>query len=66
MEGLKYLTCDVVDRAWSLFYKWGESTMKQRGVSPKVWKKWIKDNKRKGVKCNKYFPTISVEEERLK
>ena len=62
MKGLNNLTCDELDRAWELFYKWGESTMKQRGVSPKAWKKWLKDNKQKGIKCDKYFPTISVEE----
>ena len=63
---LHYLTCDEIDRAWYLFYKWGEKTMKARGVMPKDWRKWIKDNKRKNIKCDKYFPTISVEEGREK
>ena len=27
MEGLKYLTCDKMDKAWELFYKWAELTM---------------------------------------
>ena len=49
-----------------LFYKWGESTMRQRGVSPKAWKQWLKDNKRKGKKCDKYFPKITVEEGKAK
>ena len=59
---LSNLTCDEIDRAWSLFYKWGEDTIKKRGVKPKDWKLWLKDNRQKGRKCNKYFPTISVEE----
>ena len=36
------LTCDEMDRAWDLFYKWGEKTMKERGVNPKDWKKMDK------------------------
>ena len=24
---LKQLTCDEMDRAWNIFYKWGERTM---------------------------------------
>ena len=69
---LKYLlnglTCDEVDRAWELFYKWGERTMNERGVRTKDWKQWIKDNRQRNRKCDKYFPTISVEEgkEKLK
>ena len=66
MEGLKYLTCDEMDRAWELFHKWGESTMKQRGVSPKAWKQWLKDNRQRRRKCDEYFPTISVEEGKAK
>ena len=66
MEGLKYLTCDEIDKAWSLFYKWGKLTMRQRGVNPRHWKKWLKDNRRRGVKCDKHFPTISVEEGKAK
>ena len=66
MEELKYLTCDEVDRAWELFNKWAELTMKERGVNPKIWKKWIKDNKRKGIKCDKYFPTITGKEGKTK
>ena len=27
MEGLKHLTCDEMDKAWELFYKWAELTM---------------------------------------
>ena len=38
--------------------------MKERGVRTKDWKLWIKDNKQRGKKCDKYFPTISVEEGR--
>ena len=26
---LSELTCDEMDRAWSLFYKWDERTMKE-------------------------------------
>ena len=26
---LSNLTCDELDRAWNLFYKWGEKTMKE-------------------------------------
>ena len=63
---LSNLTSDEVDRAWNLFYKLGEKTMKERGVKPKDWKQWIKDNKQRGKKCDKYFPTISVEEGREK
>ena len=66
MEELNYLTCDEMDRPWELFNKSAELTMKERGVSPKAWKKWIKDNKRKGIKCDKYFPKISVEEGKTK
>ena len=40
--------------------------MKERGVNQKDWKKWIKDNKQRKRKCDKYFPTISVEEGRKK
>ena len=40
--------------------------MKERGVRPKDWKQWIKDNKQRGRKYDKYFPTISVEEGREK
>ena len=40
--------------------------MKEGGVNPKDWKKWIKDNKQRKRKCDKYFPTISVEEGRKK
>ena len=58
---LNHLSCDEIDRAWDLFYKWGERTMKERGVKTKDWNQWIKDNKRRKIKCNKYFPTISVE-----
>ena len=42
MEGLKYLSCDEMDRAWELFYKWAESTMKSRGVNIKNWKKELR------------------------
>ena len=63
---LNNLTFDEMERAWSLFYKWGEKTMKERGVRTKDWKKWIKDNKQRGKKCDKCFPTISVEEGREK
>ena len=63
---LSHLTCDEMDRAWELFYKWGERTMKERGVKTKDWKQWIKDNKRRKRKCDKYFPTISVEEGKAK
>ena len=63
---LHYLTFDEMNRAWDLFYKWGEKTMKQRGVKVKDWKQWIKDNKQRGKECDKYFPTISVEEGREK
>ena len=42
---LSHLTCDEMDRAWDLFIIWGEKTMKERGVKPKDWKQWIKDNK---------------------
>ena len=66
MEGLSYLTCDEMDKAWELFYKWGELTMRQRGVNPRHWKQWVKDNRRGGKKCDKYFPTISVEEGKAK
>ena len=52
-EMLNYLTCDEIDRAWELFYKWGERIMKERGVNPKDWKQWIKDNKRRARKCDK-------------
>ena len=55
-----------MDRAWELFNKWTELTMKERGVNPKAWKKWIKDNKQKGKKCDKYFPTISLKEGKAK
>ena len=40
--------------------------MKERGVRAKYWKLWIKDNKQRGKKCDKYFLTISVEEGREK
>ena len=40
--------------------------MKERGVRPKDWKQWLKDNKQRGKKCDKYFPTISIEEGREK
>ena len=63
---LSTLTCDELDRAWDLFYRWGEKTMKERGVNAKDWKQWISDNKQRGRKCDKYFPTISVEEGRAK
>ena len=36
--------------------------MNEQGVKTKDWKQWIKDNKRRNRKCDKYFPTISVEE----
>ena len=36
--------------------------MNERGVKTKDWKQWIKDNNKRKRKCNKYFPTISVEE----
>ena len=39
---------------------------KERGVSPKAWKKWLKDSKLRGAKCNGYFPKISVEEGKAK
>ena len=35
---LNNLTFDEMERALSLFYKWGEKTMKERGVRPKDWK----------------------------
>ena len=63
---LNELTCDEMDRAWSLFCKWGEQTMKERGISVRHWKQWIRDNKRIGRECEKYFPGISVEEGRTK
>ena len=63
---LNNLTFDEMERAWDLFYKWGEKTMKEGGVRPKDWKQWIKDNKQRRRKCDKYFPTISVEEGRDK
>ena len=65
MEGLKYLTCDEMDKAWELFNKWAELTMVKRGVNRKSWKQWVKDNRRKR-NCDKYFPTISVEEGKAK
>ena len=40
--------------------------MKERGVKPKDWKEWIKDNKQRRRKCDKYFPTINVEEGKAK
>ena len=63
---LNNLTFDEINRAWDLLYKWGERTMKERGARVKDWKKWRKDNKQRGKKCDKYFPTISVEEGREK
>ena len=45
---LNNLTFDEMERAWSLFYKWGENTMKERRVRTKDWKQWIKDNKQRG------------------
>ena len=63
---LNNLTFDEMERAWDLFYKWGEKTMKERGVRPNDWKQWIKDNKQRRRKCDKYFPAISVEEGREK
>ena len=63
---LNNLTFDEMERAWNLFCKWSEKTMKQRGVRVKDWKQWIKDNKQRGMKCDKYFPTISAEEGREK
>ena len=66
MEELKYLTCDEMDKAWELFNNWAELTMRERGVDPKSLKHWIKDNKRKRRKYDKYFPTISVEEGKAK
>ena len=35
---LSHLTCDEMDRAWELFYKWSEQTMNERGVKTKDWK----------------------------
>ena len=29
MEGLNYLTCDEMDKAWKLFNKWAEITMQK-------------------------------------
>ena len=70
MEGLKYLTCDEMDKPWELFYKWSELTMRKRGVNPKAWKqcqrRWVKDNKQRRKKCDKYFPTISIVEGKAK
>ena len=66
MEGLKYLTCDEMDKAWELFNKKEKLTMRNRGVNPKDWKQWVKDNRRRRRKCDKYFPTISVEEGKAK
>ena len=66
MENLKYLTSDEADRAWENFYKWGERTMKQRGVSPRGWKFWMKEKRRGGEHYEKYFPRISVEEGKAK
>ena len=63
---LNQLTCDEMDRAWNIFYKWGERTMAERGVSVRHWKQWIRDNKRIRRKCDKYIPGISVEERRAK
>ena len=63
---LNHLTCNEMDRAWDLFYKCGEGTMKERGVNTKDWRQWIKDNKRRKIKCDKYFPTNSVEEGKAK
>ena len=40
--------------------------MNERGVKTKDWKQWIKNNKKRRRKCDKYFPTISVEEGRAK
>ena len=44
----------------------GVKNNEERGVRPKDWKQWLKDNKQRGKKCDKYFPTISVEEGREK
>ena len=66
MERLKYLTCDEIDKAWELFNKWAELTMRKRGVNPRVWKQWVKNNRRERRKCDKYFPTIRVEEGKAK
>ena len=40
--------------------------MSSRGVNPKQWKKWVKDNRQKRIKCDKYFPIISVEDGKTK
>ena len=40
--------------------------MKQRGVTIKNWKQWLKDNRQRRQKCNKYFPMITVEEGKAK
>ena len=45
MEGLKYLTCDEMDKAWELFNNWAELTMRKRGVHLRVWKQWVKNNR---------------------
>ena len=66
MKDLKYLNCDEMDKALELFNRWAELTMRKRGVQPKVWKQWVKDNRRRRRKCDKYFPTISVEEGKAK
>ena len=63
---LNQLTYDEMDRAWNIFYKWGELTMKERRVNIRHWKQWMKNNKKINRKCEQYFPTISVEEGRAK
>ena len=63
---IAHLTCDELSRAWDLFYRWSERTIKKRGVKPKDWKQWLADNKTQRRKCDKYFPTISVKEGRDK
>ena len=66
MESLKYITCDEMNKAWELFYKWVELTMNKRGVNAYAWRQSVKNRQREGGNFYKYFPKISVEEGKAK
>ena len=44
----------------------GRNNNAKRGVNPRHWKQWVKNNRQNQRKCEKYFPTITVEEGKAK
>ena len=54
---------DEIKKVTDLYYKWQDKTMKDRGISKRMWKIWLNRRRRMELEYNKSTPRIGVEEQ---